>query len=88
MVGFGLGGLGIAAGRSLTVLGSPGGGESAAVDFGELLDQEQEELLVAVGSPLVDHFCLGVGWEFLGWMDGVGLFLGSCRWWERKSEGV
>lgn len=41
--------------RSLTVLGLPSGRECIAVDF-DLLDQEQEELLVAIGSPFVTHF--------------------------------
>jgi hypothetical protein len=52
---------------SLTVLDLPSGCEGVAVDF-DLLDQEQEELLVTVGGPLVTHVdrvraeVLGVWW--------------------------
>jgi hypothetical protein len=67
---------------SLTVLGLPSGCEGVAVDF-DLLDQEQEELLVTVGGPLVTHVdrvraeVLGVWW--------VGSRV--CKWRERRSEG-
>ena len=52
---------------SLTVLGLPSGCEGVAVDF-DLLDQEQEQLLVAVGGPLGTHLArvcveaVGCGW--------------------------
>lgn len=55
----------------LTILGLPCCSYSVAIDF-NLLDQEEEQSLVALGGPRGGHVGL-LGWEAMGfWVPGSG----------------